>query len=97
MKTYVVETANLSHNIELLKRKTGKTQIWAVVKGNGYGLGLVPLAQRLSEHGINHFCVTEVREAELLRENGFDSAQILMLRSAENAEEINRLIGSCQD
>ena len=92
MKTYVVETANLSHNIELLKRKTGKAQIWAVVKGNGYGLGLVPLAQRLSEHGINHFCVTEVREAELLRENGFDSAQILMLRSAENAEEINRLI-----
>ena len=92
MKTYVVETANLSHNIELLKRKTGKTQIWAVVKGNGYGLGLVPLAQRLSEHGIDHFCVTEVREAELLRENGFDSAQILMLRSAENAEEINRLI-----
>ena len=92
MKTYVVETANLSHNIEILKRKAGKTQIWAVVKGNGYGLGLVPLAQRLSEHGIDRFCVTEVREAELLRENGFDSAQILMLRSAENAEEINRLI-----
>lgn len=92
MKAYVVENSCLSYNIELLKRKAGDAQIWAVVKGNGYGLGVVPLAQRLAEHGIDHFCVTEVREAELLRENGFDTAQILMLRSVENAEEINRLI-----
>ena len=92
MKAYVVENSCLSYNIELLKRKAGDAQIWAVVKGNGYGLGIVPLAQRLAEHGIDHFCVTEVREAELLRENGFDTAQILMLRSVENAEEINRLI-----
>lgn len=92
MKTYVVETAALAHNINFLKRKAGNAQIWAVVKGNGYGLGLVPLARHLNDLGINNFCVAEVREAELLRENGFDTAQILMLRSAENAEEINRLI-----
>ena len=92
MKAYVVENSALSHNIELLKRKAGDTPIWAVVKGNGYGLGIVPLAQRLAEHGIDRFCVTEVRAAELLRENGFEQSQILMLRSAENAEEINRLM-----
>ena len=45
MKAYVVENSALSHNIELLKRKAGDTPIWAVVKGNGYGLGIVPLAQ----------------------------------------------------
>ena len=92
MKAYVVENESLSYNIEFLKRKAGDVPIWAVVKGNGYGLGLLPLAQRLAEHGIDRFCVTEVREAEQLRENGFDTAQILMLRSAENAEEINRLM-----
>ena len=92
MKAYVVENESLSYNIEFLKRKAGDVPIWAVVKGNGYGLGLLPLAQRLAEHGIDRFCITEVREAEQLRENGFDTAQILMLRSAENAEEINRLM-----
>ncbi len=54
--------------------------------------GIVPLAQRLAEHGIDHFCVTEVREAELLRENGFEDASILMLRSTGDPAELNRLM-----
>lgn len=92
MKAYVVEKEALSHNIELLQKMANGVPIWAVLKGNGYGIGVLPLARHLAEAGIDHFCVTEVREAELLRENGFDTAQILMLRSVENAEEINRLI-----
>ena len=37
-------------------------------RANGYGIGVLPLARHLAEAGIDHFCVTEVREAELLRE-----------------------------
>lgn len=92
MNRYVVSCDKLSHNIEELKKLAGDVPIWAVIKGDGYGLGALPLAEVLREHEINHFCVTDVREAELLRENGFDDAQILMLRSVTDREELGRLM-----
>ena len=92
MKAYIVEREDLIHNINSLKDRAGRVPIWAVLKGNGYGIGLVPLAKILWEQGITHFCVTEIREAQLLRENGFDDAQILMLRSIADANEINLLL-----
>ena len=92
MKAYVVEKEALSHNIELLQKMANGVPIWAVLKGNGYGIGVLPLARHLAEAGIDHFCVTEVREAELLRENGFEDAAILMLRSTGDPAELNRLM-----
>lgn len=91
MKAYVVEKGPL-HNIELLQKMANGVPIWAVLKGNGYGIGVLPLARHLAEAGIDHFCVTEVREAELLRENGFEDASILMLRSTGDPAELNRLM-----
>ena len=73
----MVEKEALSHNIELLQKMANGVPIWAVLKGNGYGIGVLPLARHLAEAGIDHFCVTEVREAELLRENGFEDDSIL--------------------
>lgn len=92
MKAYVVEREDLVQNITFLKKKAGATPIWAVVKGNGYGIGTVPLAKLLVEQGISRFCVTEVREAELLREADLAEEQILMLRSTSDPAEINRLL-----
>lgn len=92
MNTYVVRTELLSHNIEYLKKQAGSVPIWAVIKGDGYGLGALALAEVLAEHGIDRFCVTDVREAELLRENGFADARILMLRSVTAPAEISRLL-----
>lgn len=92
MKAYVVEKEALSHNIELLQKMANGVPIWAVLKGNGYGIGVLPLARHLAEAGIDHFCVTEVREAELLRENGFEDDSILMLRSTGDPAELNRLM-----
>ncbi len=92
MSVYVVSRDKLSHNIEELKKQANGTPIWAVVKGNGYGLGVLPLAELLSEHGIDRFCVTELNEARILRENGFENAQILMLRSVTDNEELSQLM-----
>ena len=39
MKAYVVEKEALSHNIELLQKMANGVPIWAVLKGNGYGIG----------------------------------------------------------
>lgn len=92
MTTYEVSRETLENNIKLLKKKAKNVPIWAVIKGDGYGLGVLPLAELLSQQGIDCFCVTEIREAEILRENGFETAQILMLRSVEDRQQLNRLM-----
>ena len=92
MKAYVVETEKLSYNIERLKEKAKGVPIWAVVKGDGYGLGILPLARFLKDHGIQRFCVTEVDEAKTLRQNGFEKAEILMLRQCVSREELETLL-----
>lgn len=92
MKAYVVEKELLAGNVEKLCHQAGDAVIWGVLKGNGYGLGCVPMARMLSEHGIDHFAVTEVREAAALREAGFSDASILMLRQTQDPEEINALL-----
>ena len=92
MNTYVVKRDILAQNVRQLKKQAKGVPIWAVVKGDGYGLGVLPLAETLSEEGINRFCITDIREAEILRENGFDDAQILMLRAVSDRRELNRLL-----
>lgn len=92
MSAYIVSRDRLAHNIEELKRQAGGVPIWAVVKGDGYGLGLLPLAETLRENGVDRFCVTELAEAETLRNNGFADEKILMLRSLSDRETVARLM-----
>ena len=54
-KLLVVDKASLVENINNLKEYTGK-KIIAVLKGDGYGLGIVDMATVLSENGIDFFC-----------------------------------------
>ncbi len=91
MKHYMVQTSDLEHNIRLILEKAQGKTVWAVVKGNGYGLGIVPMARILERNGIGHFAVTEVAEAEQLRQAGI-SGPILMLSATSNSDEIRRLL-----
>lgn len=91
MKAYIVERDALIHNIQAIRAFADKVPIWAVLKGNGYGIGLVPFSKLLYENGIDRFAVTELKEAELLREN-FPDAPILMMRSTSERAEINELL-----
>ena len=79
MKTYIVEKDAIVHNLEVLQKKAGDTPIWAVLKGNGYGLGVEPMAQLCWEQEIRRFAVTEPSEARSIR-NLYPEAKILMLR-----------------
>lgn len=38
MKRYLVDSAAIHQNLETLKKRAGKARLFAVVKGNGYGL-----------------------------------------------------------
>ena len=70
MKRYLVERELIQNNIQVLQKKAGSAVIWAVLKGNGYGLGLLPMAETCRAAGLDHFAVTEIAEARALREGG---------------------------
>ena len=91
MKSYIVETDAIRHNLDILVDKAGTTPLWAVLKGNGYGLGVRPMAELCWEKGIRRFAVTEPAEALTIREL-CPQAQILMLRPTTDQNELNRLL-----
>ena len=59
----VIKTKDLENNIVKLQKRAGDRKIIAVVKGNGYGLGLENFVEILLEHGINYLAVSSVEEA----------------------------------
>lgn len=92
MRTYVAEKELLIGNIRAICQQAGGAPVWAVVKGNGYGLGVVPLARLLREQGIERYCVTEVSEARALREAGFAGERILMLQPTTDRAALEALL-----
>lgn len=95
MKTLVVETQKLRENLKIIKEIVEKnnkdTKLIAVIKGNGYGLGLVEYAQFLVDNGIDFLAVATVEEAIKLRANGIKQ-DILMMSSTAVEEDIEELI-----
>ena len=91
MKRYMVDKSALEHNIRLLLEKAKGKTLWGVIKGDGYGLGVVEMARVLAAHGIDHFAVTDLCEVRALRADGFDNP-ILMMEGTCNEQEVNELL-----
>ena len=58
-------------------------QLLAVVKGDGYGHGAVPVANAAKEAGVDGFCVAILDEAFELRESGFTEDFLLVMGLTE--------------
>lgn len=91
MNKIVIEKKDLVSNIKTIKKLAGKSKVIAVVKYNGYGLGLIEYTKVLMEQGIENFAVCNVEEALRLREV-YNKIEILNMSSTANKEDINLMI-----
>lgn len=90
-KKIVIIKDDVINNIRVLKKEM-KTKIIAVLKGDGYGLGIIPMATLLKEEGISFFAVSEASEALALREAGLLNEDILLLTPQYNENIVESLI-----
>ena len=81
MRKLVIDRAAIKNNLTVIKDRAAGAAIYGVVTGDGQGVGAAALAQLLRDEGIGRFAVSEVSEAEALRQAGFVYEEILMLRA----------------
>lgn len=100
MKAVVIKKDDLRHNINKIKEYAmtnenddngNPVKIIAVVKGNGYGLGIVEYVKFLIDEGIDFFAVATVEEALKIRQAGIKN-RILMLSSIALKEDVKKLV-----
>ncbi len=73
----------MAHNHAVLKDAAGGAEVAPVIKADGYGLGVGPIARRLWAEGARTFFVARLVEGEALRrELGERTAAILVLDGA---------------
>lgn len=79
----------ISYNIQALKEFIGKAKLLAVVKGNAYGHGMIPVAMCAEENGAEYLGVSTIEEGILLRQRGI-KIPILLLNTIlpEAAESV---------
>lgn len=65
-----ISRSALLHNVRFLAKRAGRAALIAVVKGNAYGHGMIPVAQLLSREPVWGFGVASVDEALALRRAG---------------------------
>lgn len=94
MKAYIVEKDRLKNNIGIVRQAAGGRAIYGVLKGNGYGLGLVQLAHELRDSGVERFAVNEPSDAMKLRLAGFIDEEILVMNSISTEEDILEILES---
>jgi alanine racemase len=80
-----IRTDALRHNLGVVRARAGDAKIWAVVKANAYGHGLVNVFEGL--RGADGFACLDLSEAQQLRSLGW-RGPILLLEGAFNPRDL---------
>ena len=88
----IINTKLIKENINIIKKYIGNTEIIAVIKGNGYGHGLIESARICNEQNIKTFALGDIKEAVELRKKGFKQNMLLLFPPIKtNIEIISKL------
>jgi len=82
-----VDLGALRRNVRTLLRSLDSSELWAVVKADGYGHGMVDAAGAALGAGATGFCVATIPEGLALR-NEFRVERILVLGPASSTREV---------
>ena len=66
----LIDTEALAGNVRAIREDLGEAELVAVVKGNAYGLGAVPISRELARLGVREFAVSHPAEGTELRRAG---------------------------
>lgn len=72
-----IDLGAIAHNVHAVAKLTG-VRVMAVVKANGYGHGLVPVARRAVEAGADYCGVARIDEALEMRQGGVDAPTLVL-------------------
>jgi alanine racemase len=74
-----IESGNLRRNVDAIRRRVENRPILAVIKNNGYGMGVANAARLLEpEAAVRGFAVVKLQEAANLRDAGIRKPILLM-------------------
>jgi alanine racemase len=74
-----IQRENLRHNVQEISRRAASRPILAVIKNNGYGMGVTNVAQLLEpQPEISGFAVVKLHEAISLRDAGIRKPIVLL-------------------
>ncbi|MFO7807871.1 alanine racemase [Guyparkeria sp.] len=83
----LIDTRAMRHNLDVARAAAGTRSIFAAVKADGYGHGLLTAARAFSKARSDGLAVATPGEGIVLREAGL-SERILVLQGALTAEEL---------
>ena len=82
-----IDAKQLKLNIDTIKSLIGNRLLYATVKANAYGHGIIGISRLYEKYGVDTLCVASFYEALEIREAGIN-ANILILAPVPPAEEI---------
>ncbi len=83
-----IDLKALAGNYDAISAISGR-KVWPVVKANGYGHGAVQVARTLQKRGAPGFAVSNLREAEELRQAGITASLLILgYTPAEEAADL---------
>ena len=77
--------SNLDHNYKIIRSQlSSNTDLFAVVKAGAYGSGLLKIAKRLEQLGVDYLAVAYAKEGKVLREGGINISDGAELRRVQD-------------
>jgi alanine racemase len=78
-----VDLDAIEHNVEVLRAVVAPSEVWCVVKANGYGHGATDVARAALSAGAAGLCVALVQEGVELRAAGIDAPVLVLSEQPE--------------
>ena len=73
MRELIIDLDAIAYNLDVMRQRTGGAMVCGVVKANAYGHGMLEVARKLEEVGVDYLGVADVTEALELRRAGIVS------------------------